>query len=129
MWMWWMQTDRGPEGGVEVTPSSSGGDVEWLDLIEDWREAIAFDLEVVACLQVEPEPFRCPEVAGKPEGGVGADAPLAVHDLVDAPRRHADGNGDPVLGDAQGRQVVLGEDLARMDRRHCRSGHVVLPQW
>ena len=72
-----------------------------MDLVEDGGEAVAFGLEVVAGLQVHPEPFGGAEVACEPEGGIGADATLAVHDLVDASRRHPDGNGEAVLGDAE----------------------------
>ena len=75
------------------------------------------DVEVVAVLQVEPEPRRDAEVARQPEGRIAADAAAATHDLGDAVRRHA--QDVPQLGRAQvkRRHEVLLEDLAGMDGR------------
>ena len=60
---------------------------------------VFFDFEVVAGLEVEPETGGGAEVASQPERGVGGDPPLAVDDLVDPPRGHADRDGEPVLAD------------------------------
>lgn len=72
---------------------------EWLDVLEDAGEAVAFDLEFVASLKIEPEPLARSEVLGETQGGVGAHATLAVNDLVDPPRRDPDSDRQAVLGD------------------------------
>lgn len=74
---------------------------KWFDLVECARESVAFDFELVAALEVEPEPIAGAEVPGEPQCCVGGDPALAVHDLVDAARRYTDGDGDAVLGDAE----------------------------
>jgi hypothetical protein len=43
-----------------------------------------------------------------------ADAALAVDDLIDPTRWHADRDGEPVLADLQGLQKLLHQDLARV---------------
>jgi hypothetical protein len=44
------------------------------------------EAQVVEGLQVQPKFRRCIEVARKAEGGIGGDAALAAHDLVEARR-------------------------------------------
>jgi hypothetical protein len=58
--------------------------------LEPVAEAFFLHLQIVCGLEVGPEPIRGPEVARKPEGGVGRDGSKAVHDLVDPAGRYAD---------------------------------------
>src|SRR5690606_38083031 len=53
-------------------------------------QGVALRLQIEASLQVEPEPLTRAEVARQPERRVRRDPALAVDDLVDPPRRHAD---------------------------------------
>jgi integrase len=48
---------------------------------------VALGLEIEPCLQVEPEALRRAEVPRQAQRGVGADRPLAMHDLIDPARR------------------------------------------
>jgi len=64
-----------------------------MDLIEDGYETVAFDLKVVAALEVHPEALGGSEVPCQAQRGVGADTPLAVHDFVDPARRYVNGDG------------------------------------
>lgn len=57
----WRQRSRGPQRA---------------DLAENGSETVAFDLRIVAALQIQPEPLRGAEIAGQPQAGVRADAPL-----------------------------------------------------
>jgi hypothetical protein len=85
-----------------VTPGSpSSCRRERLDPVECVGKPVAFDLEVVAALQVQPEAVRRTEEARQRKGRGGADAAPAVDDLVDASWRDAYRDGEPVLGDAQ----------------------------
>ncbi len=56
---------------VGVARSAQG-----LDVIECRAKPVLLDLEVVAGLQAYPEPLRGAEVAGEPQGRVGADPAL-----------------------------------------------------
>ena len=82
-----------------------------MDLVEGGAEVVLLDLEVVAGLQVEPEPVGGAEVARQPQRGVGCDPALAVDDLIDPSWRDTDRDGEVVLGDLQRGQEVLEEDL------------------
>ena len=82
-----------------------------MDLVECGAEVVLLDLEVVAGLQVEPEPVGGAEVAGQPQRRVGGDPTVAVGDLVDPARPDTDRDGEVVLGDLQRGQEVLEEDL------------------
>ena len=88
-------------------------------------EAIALDLEVVARLHIEPEPFGRAEVASQAEGGIRADGTGAVYDLVDATRGDADVLGQAVLREAERLEKVVREDFARMNRSKFTRGHEI----
>jgi hypothetical protein len=53
--------------------------------MERGAEPVLFDLQVVAGLQVQPEPLGGAEIPGQPQRGVRGNAVLAVDDLVDPP--------------------------------------------
>src|SRR5260221_14210302 len=59
----------------------SAGDREWADAVEGIAEPVFFHLQVIARLQVDPEPLRRAEETGQPQRRVRADATLAVHNL------------------------------------------------
>jgi len=50
-------------------------------------EPVFLDLQVIAGLQVQPEPLAGAEVPGQPQRGIRGDAALAVDDLVDLASR------------------------------------------
>jgi hypothetical protein len=57
-------------------------------------------------LKVQPKSFGGSKVSGHPQGRVGGNAPLSVHDLFDAPWRDSDGQSQPVLGDSKRLEVL-----------------------
>lgn len=75
-------------------------------------QAPLLDLEIVARLQIHPEPFRGAEIAREAKRGVGRDCPLAVHDLVDTPWRNADVLRQPILAHCHRRQKFLEQNLS-----------------
>src|SRR5664280_70520 len=99
-------------GDAELT--GLGQDDDFLG--ETVAEAILLDFEVVARLEVQPEPLRRPEVARETQGGVGRDRALPVHYLVDPSRWDAGVLGDTVLRDLERFDELLEQDLARMHR-------------
>src|SRR5208282_1689754 len=86
-------------------------------------QSVLLDLQVVANLQVQPEPLRCAEVPRQPKCGVRADRSGPVHNLVDPPRRHTRLLRQPVLADVQGGQELFQQDLAGVDRRQLAARH------
>lgn len=100
-----------------VYPAWSGcsGGNQRDDGVELRCDALALDFDVVAVLQVHPEPLARREVPSQPQGGIRGDAALAVHDLVDSPRRNVDRDGKVVLRNSDGLDVLLVENLARCD--------------
>jgi threonine synthase len=109
-------------------PYGSGRCLQREDSIEHRRQSVPLHFEVITALQVHPEPLGRAEEAGEAEGRIGADAPLAVDDLVDAARWDADRHRELVLGHPERSEVLLGEDLTRMDRGHGCVRHR-RPQW
>ena len=73
-------------------------------------------------LQVDPELGRSTEVLRETQRGVRRDASLAVHDLVDPPRRDTDGHGELVLRDAEALDEILHEDFTRVNGLDLVSG-------
>jgi S-adenosylmethionine synthetase len=111
-------------------PGASAGRAQRADVLQRAAQPVLFHLEVVAGLQVQPEPLRGAEVPGQAQRGVRGDAPLAVDDLVDPPGRHVDRLGQLVLADSQRGEELLQQDLPRVYRRHDRVPcHVPPPQW
>jgi S-adenosylmethionine synthetase len=111
-------------------PGASAGRAQRADVLQRAAQPVLFHLEVVAGLQVQPEPLRGAEVPGQAQRGVRGDAPLAVDDLVDPPGRHVDRLGQLVLADSQRGEELLQQDLPRVHRRHdCVRCHVPPPQW
>ena len=67
-------------------------------------------------LQVDPELCGRAEVAREAQCCVCADATLAVHDLIDAARWHADSDREPILGDPERVDEVFHQYLTGVDR-------------
>ena len=86
------------------------------DAVQLLAQGPALEPELIVALQVHPQLGRCAEVLGQSYSGVRGDAALAVHDLVDAARGHADGRGELVLGEPEPLDEVLDNDLARVNR-------------
>ena len=80
----------------------------WAACLKFVAQTILLHLEVETGLEVEPEAVRRAEVACKAVPGRG-DPSLAVQNLVDPPRRHADGYRKTVLGHGQRLQELLQE--------------------
>src|SRR5690606_34284197 len=59
-------------------------------LLQPLAERVPRDVQIVARLEIEPELRLHPEIPAEAQGRVRGDGPLAEHDLVDPPRRHAD---------------------------------------
>jgi hypothetical protein len=85
--------------------------------LEPAAKTILFDLQIVTGLKVQPETLGGTEVSRKAKRGVGCDRTLAMNDLVDSTRRHADVGRQPILREAQRFQKLLEKDLTRMNRR------------
>jgi hypothetical protein len=86
-------------------------------------EMIALHLEVVAGLQIQPEPITRAEISREPQGAIRADAPGAMHDLVDPSRGHTDIPGQSVLGQAQRLEEIRREHFAGMYGIQLSSSH------
>ena len=86
-------------------------------------EMIALPLQVVACLQIQPEPITRAEIPREPQGAIRADGPGAMHDLVDPSRRHTDIPGQSVLGQTQRLEKIRREDFTRMYGIQLSSSH------
>ena len=63
--------------------------------------AIALRFKVTATLKIHPEIGAGLEIETQPQGGIGSDATLAQHDLIDAASRYANILRKPVLTNAQ----------------------------
>src|SRR5215831_11085392 len=105
--------------------SASGG--ERADLLQRAAEPVLLHLQVIAGLQVDPEPLGGTEEPGQPQRRVGADPPLAVHDLVDPPGRNPDLLRHLVLAHPQRLEELFQQDLTRVHRGHDRVRRHVLP--
>jgi len=79
------------------------------------QQSVSLDLKVIPTLEIQPESLCCAEVPGEPKRCIGSDAPLPMHDLVDASRRHTDRQSELVLGDAQRLKVLHQEDFPWVD--------------
>lgn len=73
--------------------------------------------QLVVGLEVEPELRAITKILGKAEGGVRGDSALAMHDLIDATRRHADVFREPVFGQAKRLEEFFDQHFAGGDER------------
>ncbi len=56
--------------------------------LESIPEPITFDLQIVACFEIQPKPLGRSEIPRKSKGRVGRYGSLSVNDFVDATRRN-----------------------------------------
>ena len=71
------------------------GCAERADAVECGADPVLLGFQVVAGLQVQPEPLGGAEVPGQPQRGVRGDPALAVDDLVYPPGRDIYRLGQP----------------------------------
>jgi len=87
-------------------------------------QPVAFELSVMADLQVQPEPLGRAELAREPKGAVGAGTALPTDALIDATRQNPDRNCPTTLADTRRLQLILDEDASRVNRLAIRRrGH------
>src|SRR6185437_5774984 len=72
-------------------------------------------LQVVVCLQAQPEALAGAEYGCKADCSVGADTALAQHDFIDAAWRHTRCAGHGVLADAERCEELLEEHFSGVD--------------
>lgn len=70
-------------------------------------QPVTLDLQIEPGLEIEPEALGGAEEPGQPERRIGADRPLAVHDLVDATGRHTEALGQAGLREAEGLEQIV----------------------
>ena len=73
-------------------------------------------IELIAHLQVHPEPRGRTEVAGQPHRRISRNPALPVDDFIDTTGRNTDSNGELVLRDSEALDEVLHEDFTRVNR-------------
>jgi hypothetical protein len=77
-------------------------------------------------LRVQPKASGRAEVAGQPQGRIGADLTAVAHDVVDAVRRHLEVPRQLAAAQGQRLHEFLEQDLAG----RCLDAHgAVLRQW
>jgi hypothetical protein len=69
-------------------------------------------------LQIHPTLRIRSEKPGKPQGRIGCNGPFPCNDFSDAPLRHANALGKPVLSDVHGLKEFFPQDFAGMNQRH-----------
>jgi hypothetical protein len=79
--------------------------------------------KLVDLLQVEPELWCRSEGSRKPEGRVGGHGPLLIEDPSYPVGRHVKHFCERIRAHAEGGEVLLSEDLTRMDGAHAVGGH------
>src|SRR5258708_11487343 len=81
--------------GQPLAPATAGrlrvcllaGGRERPDTVERIAQAVLLQLQVIAGLQVDPEPLRCAEETRQPQGTVRADTAVATHNILVPPAR------------------------------------------
>jgi hypothetical protein len=89
--------------------------------LEAVTEAVAFHIEVVCSLQIQPEPIRGAEEPGQAKSGIRAHRTRTVHNLVDTPGRNAEALREAVLAQIQRLEKLLEKDLARVKCSYQRA--------
>ena len=73
-------------------------------------------IELIAHLQVHPEPRGRTKVAGQPHRRISRNPALPVDDFIDTTGRNADSDGELVLRNSKAFDEVFHEDFARVNR-------------
>jgi hypothetical protein len=81
-------------------------------------ESVIGNIEIVVHLEPQPETGGVAEEPGQSQSGVGRDSALAMDDLVNPAWGNPKRSAKPVLADAQRREELFLQNLARMHRRN-----------
>jgi hypothetical protein len=84
---------------------------------------IAFHLEIVARLQIEPEAVTGSKISSEAKRGIRRYGASAMNNLIDTPSGHTDVLGKTVLRNPEWLQEVEGEDFAGMNWGDLTMGH------
>ncbi len=93
------------------------------DLCQNGAHRLFCNLSVIMSLQIQPHFSGPSEVAGEAQGGVSGDGALALYDLVDAARGHADVLSKAVFRQAERQEEILSKDFTGMN------GNVLFHGW
>ncbi|MDE0123680.1 MAG: hypothetical protein OXN97_03790 [Bryobacterales bacterium] len=89
----------------------------WFNLPLDLRMQRPPDsIQIVSCLEIDPELGRRPEVAPKAKRGINADATTAPHDVVQTRPRNIQRPGKPIHAEPQRHQEFVSQNLTWMNR-------------
>jgi len=85
-----------------------------MDPLFDFRsDRASRNSKVVLCLEPEPKFGGYPEVLAQPQGGIGCNRTLPVHDSADPPWRYSDVPSQPIDADSHRLHELLEKDLPR----------------
>ena len=73
-------------------------------------------VKVVTGLQIDPELWRCPEVACQSQRRIGGDGAASMHDLVQPRARYLDVPGKPIDAESHRFQELITQDCSGMHR-------------
>ncbi len=79
--------------------------------------------QVESGLQVQPRLCVSAEIAAQAQRSISRDATTFQHDVIDTGGRYVQVSRQCICAQAQGAQVVLAEDLARVYRAHAILAH------
>jgi 6-phosphogluconolactonase len=97
-------------------------------LVESVGQGFAGGFKIIPCLKIHPELGLHPKEASQSQRGIRRDAPLAVDNLIDATRRHADCLSHMVLTDLHRFEKIFKQNLTRVDWRKVTLGHGLTSQ-
>src|SRR5688572_30146319 len=81
-------------------------------LLEARAQLVPLHLEIISCLQIEPELLARAEITREAECRIGGNRALPMDNLIDTPRRHADILRQPILGHLEWCEKLGGQNLA-----------------
>ena len=73
--------------------------------------------QIIIRLKAKPESFRHTKEPGQPQGRIGGDGPLPLHDLIDPSGRNVNVFRQSVLAQIHGFKKLLKKNFSRMNRR------------
>lgn len=91
--------------------------------LQSIAELVFLLFQVETCLQIQPEPLRCPEVARETKCGIRRYPPRSVHDLIDPPRWNAYVPGQSILRDPEPLEKIDAQYLAWVNRTQLSALH------
>ncbi len=111
------------QGHLIILPCSR---VDFYFSLQTIFQLLLSNLKVVMRLKVDPELRRHSKETTEPESRICRDGTLAMHNFIDAPRRHANVCSQSVLADIHRLQKFVRQNLTWMDGRKV-SFHVASP--